>query len=152
MSKGPEKEASETLPSDDAVLPCLHGENRTVRILKHLNRSTYSWVSRELTSQSAQRNRLIISALNVQYNTRFPRERTIHVTTTFPKAQNNHKENSMVLSQVILLQVSVYQGTQQRRQGSVLQQEGHLVQPMERRDSIPYADSVPQAVNTYTSD
>lgn len=115
-----------------------------------MNVCTCSWVSCELTSQSAQRNRLTISALNAQYNTRFSRERTIHVTTTFSKAQNNHKEKGIVLSQATL--VSAYQAEQQRRQWSVPQQEGHLVQPMERRDSIPYADSVPQAVNTYTSD
>lgn len=56
----------------------------------------------------------------------------------------------MVLSQATLL--SVYQAAQQRRQGSVLHQEGRLMQHVERRDRIPYADSVPQAVNTYNSE
>lgn len=70
----------------------------------------------------------------------------------FPKAQTNHKEKGMVLAQATLLSVSVYQAAQQRRQESVLHQEGCLRQHVERRDRVPSADSVPQAVNTYTSE
>lgn len=68
----------------------------------------------------------------------------------FPKAQTNHKEKGVVLAQATLL--SVYQAAQQRRQESVLHREGCLMQHVERRDRIPSADSVPQAVNTYTSE